>query len=88
VIRLRAGDAGVELAVEDSGPGITAEDLPHLFEPFFRSSAAREEGVRGVGLGLAIAKRIAEAMGARLRAESVVGRGSLFVVSFSPPART
>jgi signal transduction histidine kinase len=82
VIRLRAGGAGIELAVEDSGPGIAAEDLPHVFEPFFRSAAAREAGVRGVGLGLAIAKRIAEAMGAQLRAESVVGRGSRFAVQF------
>jgi heavy metal sensor kinase len=82
VIRLRAADAGVDLAVEDSGPGIASEDLPHVFEPFFRSAAAREAGVRGVGLGLAIAKRIAEAIGAQLRAESVVGRGSRFAVQF------
>jgi signal transduction histidine kinase len=87
LIRLRANNAGAELAVEDLGQGIAAEDLLHVFEPFFRSAAARDAGVRGVGLGLAIAKRIAEAMGASLRAETVVGRGSRFVVTF-PIART
>jgi len=87
VIRLRAVEMGTELAVEDTGPGIALEELPHVFEPFFRSAAAREAGVRGVGLGLAIAKRIAEAMGTTLRAESVVGRGSRFIVTF-PATRT
>jgi len=75
-------DGSVELAVADSGPGIAAEDLPHVFDPFFRSAAARGAGVRGVGLGLSVARRIAEAMGARLTAESEPGRGSRFVVRF------
>jgi signal transduction histidine kinase len=79
-ITTRAGEA--ELAVEDSGPGIAPEDLPHLFDPFFRSAAARAAGVRGVGLGLAVARRIAEAMGARITAESEPGRGSRFTVRF------
>ena len=75
-------DGAVELAVEDPGPGIAADDLPHVFEPFFRSAAARAAGVRGVGLGLSVARRIAEAMGAGLTVESEPGRGGRFVVRF------
>ena len=49
--RVAGRDGGTELAVEDAGPGIAPADLPHVFEPFFRSASAREAGVRGVGLG-------------------------------------
>ena len=77
-VRVVARDGGIELAVEDAGPGIAAADLPHVFEPFFRSASARDAGVRGVGLGLAIARRIAESMGARLTAENRAGAGSRF----------
>jgi heavy metal sensor kinase len=83
-VRVQIGqrDGAVELAVEDSGPGITAEDLPHVFDPFFRSAAARAAGVRGVGLGLSVARRIAQAMGARLTTGSAPRRGARFVVRF------
>jgi len=81
-VRTSGRDGGTELVVEDQGPGIAPADLPHLFEPFYRSAIAREAGVRGVGLGLAIAKRIAESIGARLSAENVPGVGSRFVVWF------
>jgi heavy metal sensor kinase len=81
-VRARTRDGETELAVDDSGPGISPDDLPHVFDPFFRSAAARTAGIRGVGLGLAVARRIAEAMGARLTAESEPGRGSRFVVRF------
>jgi len=84
-VRVTARDGGTELAIEDAGPGIAPADLPHVFEPFFRSAAAREAGVRGVGLGLAIARRIGESMGARLTAESKAGGGSRFVVWFPGP---
>jgi heavy metal sensor kinase len=87
VVRVAARDGGTELAVEDSGPGIAAEDLPHVFDPFFRSAAARSAGIRGVGLGLAIARRIATAMGATLTAESTVARGSRLAVRFPAAAR-
>jgi signal transduction histidine kinase len=82
VVRIGSRDGGMELAVEDAGPGISPEDLPHVFDPFFRSPSARAAGVRGVGLGLAVARRIALAMSARLSAESNDGRGSRFVLWF------
>lgn len=85
VLRIGNREAGTELSVEDTGPGIAPADLLHVFEPFYRSAAAREAGIRGVGLGLAIAKRIAESMGAQITAESHTGGGSRFVVWF--PAR-
>ena len=67
--------------VADSGVGIPAEDLPRVFERFYKADKARSE--QGTGLGLAIAKHIVEAHGGRIWAESVEGRGSTF--SFSLP---
>lgn len=72
--------SGPALTVEDAGPGIHPADLSHVFDPFFRAPAARTAGVSGVGLGLAVVQRVAEAMGAELVAESVVGSGSRFTV--------
>lgn len=66
--------------VTDTGAGIPAADLPHIFKRFYRADAARSSG--GFGLGLAIAKSIAEAHGAEIKAESAPGRGSAFTVIF------
>lgn len=66
------------LRVSDEGDGISAEDQPHLFTPFFRSSAARKKGIAGNGLGLAIAHRIAETLDGSLGVASEFGRGSRF----------
>ena len=81
-ITLRLGEeAGdVALAVEDDGGGILPEDLPHIFEPFYRSRRARRSGVGGVGLGLAVARRIALAFGGSLVAESGPARGARFTL--------
>jgi signal transduction histidine kinase len=73
----REGDAAV-LAVEDAGPGIPAEDLPHIFEPFYRSAQARRRGTSGDGLGLAVAHRIAVAFGGTLDVRSEPGKGARF----------
>ena len=72
---------GYRLTIADTGPGIAAEHLPHLFDRFrrFQSGAAAPEGY---GLGLPIAKTIAEFHGARLLAESEPGQGSTFVLLF------
>ena len=65
-----------EFVVADTGPGITAEHLPHLFDRFWQANRATKTGA---GLGLSIAKGIVEAHGGTLRAESEVGEGTRFV---------
>jgi two-component system phosphate regulon sensor histidine kinase PhoR len=75
-----AGD-DVVFSVQDTGVGIPAEDLPRIFERFYKADRARSGG--GTGLGLAIAKHIVQGHGGRLWAESVEGQGSTF--SFTLP---
>ena len=70
----------VALAVEDRGCGISPEDLPHVFEPFYRADSARQLGHAGVGLGLAVARRIATTHGGTITANSTPGSGCRFVV--------
>jgi len=73
--------SGVRLAVENTGPGIAAVDLPHLFEPFYRADPARtrsEDG--GAGLGLALVASIAQLHGGEARASSVPGQRTRFEV--------
>ncbi len=70
----------VALAVEDCGCGIPAQELPRVFDPFYRADSARALGRGGVGLGLAVARRIAATHGGTITAESQPGRGSRFVV--------
>ncbi|HMO11534.1 MAG TPA: ATP-binding protein, partial [Actinotalea sp.] len=82
---------GVALMVADTGEGIAAEHLPHLFERFYRADTARDRHSGGSGIGLAITKAIVEAHGGNVRAESQGrGRGSRFVVTLpvSAPERT
>ncbi len=77
--------------VADTGEGIAAEHLPHLFERFYRADTARDRHSGGSGIGLAITKAIVEAHGGNARAESQGrGRGSRFVVTLpvSAPERT
>jgi two-component system sensor histidine kinase KdpD len=61
--------AGVRLSVEDSGDGISAADLPHVFDKFFRGGGDRRRG-SGVGLGLAVTRGLIEAFGGSVRAVS------------------
>ncbi|MFL6262911.1 MAG: sensor histidine kinase [Thermoanaerobaculia bacterium] len=62
----RASEGPVEITVADRGPGIRKEDLPHLFEPFFRGRDGATAGVPGSGLGLSLVRHIAEAHGGRV----------------------
>lgn len=80
------GKREVEVHVEDHGPGIDADDLPHVFEPFYRGKLALSNQIQGSGLGLNLAQRISSAVGARLTVESRPGQGSAFAVHL-PVAR-
>jgi PAS domain S-box-containing protein len=74
-VALSSDDEYVELAVEDSGCGIAPEDLPKVFDRFYRTDPARSSG--GSGLGLAIVKSVAEAHGGEVAIESEIGRGTI-----------
>ncbi len=77
-----ANDRGgeIQIAVSDSGPGIPAEHLPHIFERFYRVDQARSREMGGAGLGLAIARELARAHGGDVAVHSVPGEGSTFTV--------
>jgi signal transduction histidine kinase len=77
-IEARRGPRELEVAVEDSGEGIDPRDLERVFEPFFRADRARSGD--GAGLGLALARRIVEALGGRIRVQSRPAVGSRFEV--------
>ena len=87
-IRLRAalapgnnGEPGaVEFRVSDGGMGIDPDDLPHIFNPFYRSRSAQVAQIHGTGLGLAVARQIAEGLGGTLSVTSVPGEGSTFTL--------
>jgi heavy metal sensor kinase len=79
-IHLTADADLVSLSVEDQGDGIPVDDLPHVFEPFYRSPQARRQGRAGIGLGLAVAHRIATAFGGSLSADNREKQGSRFTL--------
>jgi len=66
--------------VEDTGPGIPENELPHIFERFFRGNKPREMQISGTGLGLAIVKEIVELHGGQVTVKSKVGVGTAFTV--------
>jgi len=72
------GQRWATISVADTGPGITPEDLPHIFERFYRGQAAADYKTPGVGVGLSISREIAEKLGGRLTVETQVGVGSTF----------
>lgn len=77
-VRLSVAKQTARLSVHNEGDAIPAEDLPHIFERFYRADKAR--GTGGYGLGLSIAKNIAEAMGGKISAESSPAHGTVFTV--------
>ncbi len=84
-IVLRVWQAGerVWLEVSDTGVGIAPEDLPHIFERFWRSGKASDRNSRGSGFGLAISRRLVELQGGQMEVESELGKGSAFRFSLA-----
>jgi signal transduction histidine kinase len=76
------------LSVRDTGIGIAADRLPHIFHPFEQADGTISRKYGGTGLGLAVSRSLCEAMGFALSVESEPGRGSVFTVSFRPAAST
>lgn len=82
-VMLNLAEDIVVVSIQDSGPGVDAADLPHLFDPFYRSQGAGKDG-QHAGLGLAIAKRMVEMQNGRIWLDSPPEKGACF--SFSFPA--
>jgi two-component system OmpR family sensor kinase len=78
VVAAGARGSEVEFSVMDTGEGIPSEDLPYIFERFYRADRSRSRVTGGTGLGLAIARQLVEAHGGRIEVESEVGRGTQF----------
>jgi two-component system, OmpR family, sensor kinase len=93
-LELRQRNGFAELGVHDTGRGIPAESLPHIFERFYRADPARSRHVEGTGLGLAVVNNIVRVHGGTIRVESLQARGATFTVDLpleapfspSPPA--
>lgn len=79
-VDVQGSDDKVIISVKDSGLGIPAEDVPHLFQKFYRVNNADRQEIGGTGLGLYLSRRLVESMQGRLWVESVHGQGSTFFV--------
>ena len=79
-VRVRRASSGVDVIVSDTGEGIRLQDIPHIFERFYRGDASRSRnrGASGAGLGLAIARSIVQAHGGDIQVQSEPGKGTQF----------
>jgi len=75
-------NSSVAIHVRDTGEGIAAEDLPRIWDRFFRTASAQEKNISGTGLGLALVKELTEGMGGTVAVESDVGEGTCFTLTF------
>jgi len=80
-IGMTGNDQVVQLFVRDTGPGIPAEDIPHLFQKFYRVDNSATRTIGGTGLGLFICRKIIELYGGRIWVESQLGKGSTFYIN-------
>ncbi len=80
-VSLNGDSQNVQINVSDTGPGIAPDDLPHLFQKFYRVDNSLTRTIGGTGLGLYICKRIVELYNGRVWAESAIGKGSTFSIS-------
>jgi signal transduction histidine kinase len=79
-VKVARVDSSVEIKVADTGIGIPADELPRLWQEFFRARNAKQSGISGTGLGLSIVKQLVEQFGGTISAESVEGKGSTFTI--------
>ncbi|MEU3713572.1 sensor histidine kinase [Streptomyces catenulae] len=85
-LRARAAEGSVRIEVADTGTGIAADELPHVFERFWRAEKSRSRQTGGSGLGLSIVRKLAEAHGGTVTAQSAPGAGAVFRLTL-PAAR-
>ncbi len=81
-VRSNTDDNFGEIAIKDTGCGIPADKLPNIFQPFFSTKTADEQGQGGTGLGLALCKDVIESHQGRIRVESTPGVGTTFTLKF------
>lgn len=84
LVRAAPCPQGIQVEVSDTGEGIAAEDLPFVFERFFRSEKSRNRATGGSGLGLAIARGIVEAHGGQIEVQSTPGQSTHFIFTLPP----
>jgi signal transduction histidine kinase len=81
-VETRREAGGVKLTVADNGMGIPEDDLPHVWDEFFRAKNAHRAGITGTGLGLSIVKQFVDRFGGQVSAASSLGKGTTFTVLF------
>lgn len=86
-VDVHGDSSGITITVEDRGSGIAPGERSAIFDPFYRSASARQTGVAGTGLGLALVARIARALGGSIRYEPASPQGSRFILQFPQQVR-
>ena len=76
IIDVKHDETEIYMTIKDNGPGVSAEDIPHLFEKCYRTNSAKNSEIEGTGLGLSIARAIVEEHQGRISIESELGRGT------------
>ena len=79
LIEIDENNAYAQIVIKDNGTGIDKEDLPHIFETFYKGKNSSNESV---GIGLALSKSIIESNNGYIRVESEIGKGSLFIIKY------